>query len=92
MEHIKEVLERIEATLLYQKKSLTLKEACTYMGLSENTMYKHTSKNKIPYYKPEGKTIYFKKEELDDWMLRNRQSSNEELLREASKYSLTRKR
>lgn len=36
--------------------------------------------------------IYNLKYHLDQWLLRNRQSSNEEIEREATKYSLTKKR
>ena len=33
----------------------------------------------IPFYKPEGKTIYFDRLELEAWMKRNRVSSNDEI-------------
>lgn len=77
---------------LNNKKVLSFEEGCNYCNLSSSKMYKHTSNNNIPYYKPEGKKIYFKKEELDNWLLRNRQSTNEELEREATKYSLNKRR
>jgi len=85
-------LEEISNNLFLQKKVLSFDEACKYCCISKSKMYKHTSSNKIPYYKPEGKLIFFKKEELDTWLLRNRQSSNDELQREATKYSLTKRR
>lgn len=85
-------LEEISNNLFLQKKVLSFDEACKYCCISKSKMYKHTSSNKIPYYKPEGKLIFFKKEELDTWLLRNRQSSIDELQREATKYSLTKRR
>ena len=51
-------------------------------------MYKHTSLNRIPHYKPEGKLIYFKRQELDEWMLRNRQSTEEEMTAIATSYTV----
>jgi hypothetical protein len=46
-------------------------------------MYKHTSNGTVPYYKPHGKLIYFKREDLDNWLLQNRHSTSEELENEA---------
>lgn len=87
-----EDLKEIKDLLFLQKTVLSFDEACTYCCISKSKMYKHTSANNIPYYKPEGKLIFFKKDELDTWLLRNRQSSNDELQREATKYSLTKRR
>ena len=85
-------LEEISNNLFLQKPVLSFDEGCKYCCISKSKMYKHTSSNNIPFYKPEGKLIFFKKDELDDWLLRNRQSSMDELQREATKYSLTKKR
>ncbi|NQZ42706.1 MAG: helix-turn-helix domain-containing protein [Flavobacteriaceae bacterium] len=71
--------------LWFLKPILTFKEACSYCGMSTSKMYKHTSGREIPFYKPEGKKIYFLREELDKWLLRNRVPTNEELERAATK-------
>jgi excisionase family DNA binding protein len=65
------------------KKVLSFKEGCKYCDISESSMYKHTSNGTVPYYKPHGKLIYFKREDLDNWMLQNRHSTSEELENEA---------
>ena len=70
------------------KDILTFKEGCQYCGISASTMYKHTANRTIPFYKPNQKLIYFKREELDNWMLSNRYSTKEEIESEASKHSL----
>ena len=85
-------LEEINNNLFLQKTVFTFDEGCKYCGISKSKMYKHTSSNNIPYYKPEGKLIFFKREELDLWLLRNRQTPMDELQREATKYSLTKRR
>lgn len=63
------------------KKFLTLKEASEYTGYSKNKMYALVRENKIPYSKPEdggsGK-LFFKKEDLDEYMGRNRVASTYE--------------
>lgn len=91
MKNIIEILHEILFLLYKQKSVLTFHEACRYCGTSASSMYKHTSAKKIPFYKPEGKLIYFKREDLDAWMLRNRNASIEELENVASKHSLSNK-
>ncbi len=75
-------LETIEGILLMQdilmKPILSLKEASLYLGISKSTLYKMTFENKISHYKPSGKLIYFKKEDLDDYLLKNKIISNDE--------------
>jgi excisionase family DNA binding protein len=53
------------------KNVLTLDEACVYLGYKKSYMYKLTSAGIIPYSKPNGKTIFFDKAKLEEWMLSN---------------------
>jgi len=85
MEHISKALERFLEQI---KPVLIFEEGCNYCGISASSMYKHTSLNRIPHYKPEGKLIYFKRQELDEWMLRNRQSTEEEMTAIATSYTV----
>lgn len=88
---IQEQLDRIEAILQNQKeKPLTFLEACQYSGLSKSYMYKLTFKGEIPHFKPNGKMIYFTKQDLDQWLLRNRIESKENIDQKAIDY-VTRK-
>jgi excisionase family DNA binding protein len=88
-------LENIEKLLTSQvftnKLIFNIEEIAQYTGLSKLYIYKLTSKNSIPHYKPNGKNIYFKKEEIDNWLLRNRQATNEELESEAVNYIASQK-
>ena len=83
-------LERIEKMLqtqqAMQKQVLNINEASIYLELSHSHLYKLTSNCAIPHYKPNGKKIYFKKQELDKWLLRNRMESMDELEQKASNY------
>lgn len=66
-------LESIEALLQdYKTKPLGLEEAATYLNVSKSYLYKLTSTNRIPFYKPSGKLVFFDKRELDQWILQNR--------------------
>lgn len=82
-------LENIESMLAEhaQKKDvLNFTEASKYIDVSPSHLYKLTSGNKIPHYKPEGKRVYFNRQELDKWLQRNRVKSLEELDQEASTF------
>ena len=48
-------------------------------GISPDYLYHLTSDKLIPYYKPNGKKIYFLKEEIETWLLRNRQDTVDEM-------------
>ena len=79
-------LKRIETLLTYQKTVLNFKEAALYTGLSQSYLYKLTSSRRIPCYKPLGKFLYFKKDELDNWLLRNRNVTKKEIEKMALSY------
>ena len=82
---ISEQLERIErGVLLRSKEVLTMEECALLTGMSVNNLYRHTSERTIPFYKPMGGKIYFRKEEIERWMLRGRQATKDEVESEAS--------
>lgn len=86
-------LDRIERLLSSQKKVLNFDDVCDYTGISRSYLYKLTSQNKIPFSKPNGKMIFFDKEELDKWLLLNKQKTESQFKEEANAYSFqTRKR
>ena len=82
-------LARIERLLAGQKATLTLEEASAYSGISKSYLYKLTSAGSIPHYKPEGKTIYFDREELDGHLKRNRVKTVQEIEQEATTFVMT---
>ena len=49
-------------------------------------MYKLTSSKSIPHYCPQGKRLYFKRADLDNWLLRNRKDSQGEVDQQAADY------
>ena len=80
--------QKLADKLYFLKPVLNFKEACEYTGLSKSWMYKLTHRGMIPHYKPDGKMIYFKTQELENWMLRNKVLSDEEIRSRAAKHSL----
>ena len=76
---IKEIKKLLLALNIQQKEILTVDDATVYLQLAKNCLYKMTSKKEIPFYKPGGKKIFFKKSELDDWIFKGKVLSNDEL-------------
>ena len=82
MEEIRDLairLNNIEELLLTQKTVLKLDEVILLTGLSKSYLYKLTSTGGIPCYKPQGKHIFFKKTEVEDWLLQNRKTTTVEI-------------
>lgn len=59
----------------FAKEVLTFKEALALLGISASTLYKLTHQRAITFYKPNGKLLYFKRADLTNWMLQNKQDS-----------------
>lgn len=79
LQRIDERLSKIETLLLAQKTVLNFNEVAAYTGLSKSYLYKLSSSGGIPCYKPQGKHIYFDKQEIDQWLLQNRKATNQEV-------------
>ena len=76
----------------YQAKEvLSVKEACAYMDISKSYMYKLTHGRMLPFFCPNGKLLYFRKSDLDAWMLQNHQLSKDEVKALAANYLTQRK-
>lgn len=90
MDEILERLKIIEKHVLDKniilKNVLSFSEACLYLELSQSHLYKMTSTGAIPHYKPNGKKIYFNRAELDQWLLRNRMDSQDEIEQQAADF------
>jgi len=82
----KQIQSRIKDLNFVQKEVLSFNEACVYLNVSNSWLYKLTHLKKIPHYKPNGKMIYFKRDDLNAWLLKNRVSSEEELEQKAIDY------
>ncbi len=92
IKQVEMLTQQLEEQNLLKKEIMTLEEASRYLGLSKSNLYKKTSLNLIPFYKPNGKIIYFKREDLDHYMLSNRQSTIDEIHLKASKFKINERR
>ena len=65
-------------------------EASRFLNLSKSYLYKLTSGNLIPHYKPQGKMLYFERAELEAWLRRNPVKTQAQIEAEAQQYLLGR--
>jgi hypothetical protein len=75
--------EVFQETLLCRKKELeilTIEEVAVLTGYKKATIYKLTHERKIPFHKPAhgGRRIFFKRDEIKQWMQANRIETYEE--------------
>ena len=83
-------LQRIEQyTLLSAKNVLSLDDVAVLTGLSKSYLYKLTCTHQIPFYKPNGKQIYFDRGEVESWMKQNRVATQAEIEAQAVTYLVT---
>ena len=61
------------------KEFYTIDEASKYLGLSKNTVYRITSNRELTYYKPNGKSIFIKRDDLFKWISRHPVRSMEDI-------------
>lgn len=83
-------VEELERMLFMTKNVLSFDEASAFLNLSKSYLYKLTSGNLIPHYKPQGKMLYFEKSELEAWLRQNPVKTKTQIEQEAQKYVLNR--
>jgi excisionase family DNA binding protein len=83
-------LDRIERySLLAAKNVLTFDDVAFLTGMSKSYLYKLTCSQQIPHYKPNGKQIYFDRQEIEDWLKQNRIATAKEIDQNATNYVVT---
>jgi excisionase family DNA binding protein len=64
-------LESIEQSLKQtdRDRPLSFTEAAQYLNSSKSYLYKLTHRRQIPYFKPLGKKLFFKRQDLEAFLL-----------------------
>lgn len=57
----------VDMAALQSKEFWTTAETAAYLGISLSCLYKMTMKQAIPFSKPRGKMVYFKREQIIRW-------------------------
>lgn len=58
-----------------EKTVLSFNETLELMDVSKSFLYKLTSKRKINFFKPNNGKIYFRRSDVESWMMQNEQLS-----------------
>ena len=75
--------------VINSKEVLSIDECAAFTNLSVPHLYRLTSQRIIPFYKPQGGKIYFKKSEIENWLLQGRQATDSEIRSRATTYCVT---
>ncbi len=92
LEKLSIIEQKLEEQNLLKKEVLNFNEAIRYLDISASHMYKLTSQKLIPHFCPQGKKLYFNRIELDEWLQRNRQVTEDEIESMAANYIMKNKR
>jgi excisionase family DNA binding protein len=95
METIKLILEKLDyleqLIISNNKEILSVEELEKYTGFKKSYIYHLVHFNKIPYSKPNGKYLFFEKSEIDQWLLKNKSLSDDQIQEKAREYVLKKK-
>lgn len=58
---------------------LDAKEVAALLRTKISTVYKMTMRGVLPFYKPNGGKLYFKRDEVEAWVFRDRHASRHDL-------------
>lgn len=83
LQNVIDSMEILTKAVLSNKQTLNLEEAAAFTGLATSYLYKLTSTQEIPHYKPRGKMLYFDRSELETWLRQGRVKSIAEIKRQA---------
>ena len=72
IEELQKRMDAIEDILDNGKDVLSVEEAARFMDIARSSLYKMTSDRSIPFYRPNGKIIYFEKADILEWIRKSR--------------------
>lgn len=81
-------VEELEQMLFLTKNVLSFDEASKFLNLSKSYLYKLTSGNLIPHYKPQGKMLFFERADLEAWLRQTHQDTGADRSRKRRSISL----
>jgi excisionase family DNA binding protein len=92
LDKLTEIANKLDEQNILQKAVLNFDEACKYLDVSPSHLYKLTSTKQIPHFCPQGKKLYFRRDEIDQWLQRNRQTAADEIEKMATDYVIRNKK
>jgi excisionase family DNA binding protein len=81
---VKNALNQSALKKEYPNLFLDISEAAAYLKIAKQTLYGLTSSRMIPYFK-KGKRLYFRRTELDHWLMDGKKATQSEILKNGLK-------
>ena len=87
LDRIEKAIEKLNTTspVTVANAPMDIKDLAEYLKMSVSAIYKLTSSSEIPHYKS-GKRLYFKKEDINEWIFSRRIKTNDDIEKEAMEY------
>jgi excisionase family DNA binding protein len=79
LDFVREFANYFGETDFFNAEQAQIDKPAIYSALSVSYLYKLTSTQQIPHFKPRGKIIYFDRSELDEWLRQNRVKTTAEI-------------
>jgi excisionase family DNA binding protein len=79
---LKQMIATLTPAVQTDDRAMGYVEAAAYTGLSKSRLYSLVNEKKIPHHKPSGTTggrVYFRREELDEYLYRNKTQADYEV-------------
>jgi excisionase family DNA binding protein len=86
LKELQKLQKLISEQNMLKKEVLNFLEACQYLDISGSHLYRLTSLKQVPHFCPQGKRLYFNRQELDKWLQQKRQKTVAEINSESSDY------
>jgi excisionase family DNA binding protein len=85
LEHLMEVQNDLNKEIIMtqnilKKEILNTEETCIYLMISKDALYRITARGELISYKPNGRHMFFKKSDLDAWLLHKKNNTKEKVL------------
>ena len=81
---------KLENVIVVESKAMNVSEVAKYLNTNIPSIYGLTSRAEIPHYKI-AKKLYFKKEEIDEWIYSKKIKTNQDIEKEVEEYLRKRK-
>lgn len=79
---MEDILQKLDESNRRHKQILNVDDLASYTGLSKSYIYRLCSKREIPHYKLKGRSVFFKRCEIDKFLLSSPVATIDQLRRQ----------
>ncbi len=79
IKEVRNLKREIKNNTLYRRRIYTIKEVSKVIGVSESYIQKLVASKQIPHSKPSGKLIFIRRRDLENFLMKNYVSSEDDI-------------